>query len=217
MFPFCYHCTFLKRCDRLRSVPFYYRSPFCFITVPFHFITVLRFVLLPFSVSFFCRLRLSGTVSPPFLFTCNTYVCTSYVHHRDSDKTYASCWLARVTIGSLVLRCLRHTTITRSRWLYTYYHRQGVKPGDISRKLQQKGIKAPGRGIAKFLAKLIKSASVARKPGSGRPSKQNRPCNGTKRTVERNETDRGTARNGAFYAVFRKTLSPCNANRTDRF
>ena len=31
-FPFCYHCTFLKRCDRLRSVPFYYRSPFRFIT-----------------------------------------------------------------------------------------------------------------------------------------------------------------------------------------
>ena len=36
-FPFCYCCTFLKRCDRLRSVPFYYRSPF-------RFITILRFV-----------------------------------------------------------------------------------------------------------------------------------------------------------------------------
>ena len=45
LFPFCYRCTFLKRCDRLRSVPFYYRSPF-------RFIAVLRFVLLPFSVSF---------------------------------------------------------------------------------------------------------------------------------------------------------------------
>ena len=37
LFPFCYRCTFLKRCDRLRSVPFYYRSPF-------RVITVLRFV-----------------------------------------------------------------------------------------------------------------------------------------------------------------------------
>ena len=37
LFPFCYHCTFLKRCDRLRSVPFYYRSLF-------RLITVLRFV-----------------------------------------------------------------------------------------------------------------------------------------------------------------------------
>ena len=33
LFPFCYRCTFLKRCDRLHSVSFCYRSPFCFITV----------------------------------------------------------------------------------------------------------------------------------------------------------------------------------------
>ena len=39
----------------------------------------------------------------------------------------------------------------------------------------------------------------------------------TELTVQRNETDRGTKRNGPFYAVFRKTLSPCNANGTDRF
>ena len=82
---------FLKWCDRLRSVPFYYRSPFCF----------------------FCCLRLNGTVSPPFLGTCNTYVCTYYVHRHDTDKTYASCWLARVAVGSLVLQCLRRTAITQ--------------------------------------------------------------------------------------------------------
>ena len=97
LFPFCYHCTFLKRCNHLCSVPFYYHFPF----------------------SFFCRLRLNGTVSLPFLVTCNTYVLATYVHRRDSDKTYASCWLARVAVGSLVLRCLRRTAITRSRWLYT--------------------------------------------------------------------------------------------------
>ena len=66
---------------------------------------VFRSVLLPFSVSFllplaFKRYRLASV----FLVTCNTYVLDSYVHRRDSDKTYASCWLARVT---------------RSRWLYT--------------------------------------------------------------------------------------------------
>ena len=44
LFPFCYRCTFLKRCDRLRSVPFYSRSPF----------------------RFFCHLRLNSTVLPPF-------------------------------------------------------------------------------------------------------------------------------------------------------
>ena len=37
IFLFCYRRTFLKRCDRLRSVPFYYRSPF-------RVITVLRFI-----------------------------------------------------------------------------------------------------------------------------------------------------------------------------
>ena len=39
----------------------------------------------------------------------------------------------------------------------------------------------------------------------------------TERTVQRNRTDRGTERNRPFYAVFRKTLSLCNANGTDRF
>ena len=91
LFRFCYRCTFLKRRDHLRSVPFCYRSPF----------------------RFFCRLRLNGTVSPPFLGTCNTYVRTYYVHRRDTDKTYASCWLARITVGSLVLQCLRRTAITQ--------------------------------------------------------------------------------------------------------
>ena len=53
-----------------------------------------------------------------FLVTCNTYVRTSYVHRRDSDKTYASCWLTRVTVGSLVLRCLRR--------IYSDYTKQVV-------------------------------------------------------------------------------------------
>ena len=44
-----------------------------------------------------------------------------------------------------------------------YYHRQDLEPGDISRKLKQEGIKATGRGIAKFLAKFIESGSVARR------------------------------------------------------
>ena len=89
--PFCYRCTFLKRFDRLRSVPFYYCSPF----------------------RFFCRLRLNGTVSPLFLGPCNTYVRTYYVHRRDTGKTYYSCWLARIAVGSLVLQCVRRTAITQ--------------------------------------------------------------------------------------------------------
>ena len=52
-----------------------------------------------------------------------------------------------------------------------YYHHQGLKPGNISQKLKQEGIKATGRGIAMFLANFIESGSVARKPSSGRLSK----------------------------------------------
>ena len=69
-----------------------------------------------------------------------------------------------------------------------YHHPQGLEPGDILQKLQQEGIKATGLGIAKFLAKFIESASVARKPWNGRP----------------------------FYAVFlnRKTLSPRTTHKS---
>ena len=65
----------------------------------------------------------------------------------------------------------------------------GPQTGRYVAKLQQEGIKGTGRGIAKFLAKFFESAPVARKPWSGRPSKRNRPCNGT---------DRGTEQNGVF-------------------
>ena len=58
LFPFCYRCTFLKRCDRLRSVPFYYRSPF-------RVITVLRFVSLLLA---FKRYSLASV----FFITCTT-------------------------------------------------------------------------------------------------------------------------------------------------
>ena len=69
-------------------------------------------------------------------------------------------------------------------YIHTTTARASNRSGDISRTLQQEGIKATGRGITKFLAKCIESGSVARKPGSGRPSKCNGPCNGMERTVE---------------------------------
>ena len=40
-------------------------------------------------------------------------------------------------------------------------------------KIAAGGIKVTGRGFAKFLAKLIESGSVARKPWSGKQSKRN--------------------------------------------
>ena len=44
--------------------------------------------------------------------------------------------------------------------LVVYYHRQGLKSGDISQLLQEEGIMASRREIAKFLAKYIESGSV---------------------------------------------------------
>ena len=101
-----------------------------------------------------------------------------------------------------------------------YYHRQGLKPGDISRKLKQEGIKATGRGIAKFLAKFIESGSVARKPGSGRPSKvtaavrtwatrgnvMTQRIYETEPTVQRNGMERRTERNVPWNEVERTVL-----------
>ena len=82
-----------------------------------------------------------------------------------------------------------------------YYHRQGLKPGDISRKLKQEGIKATGRGIGKFLAKFIESGLVARKPGSGRPSKataavRTSATRGNVMTHQKYETELTVQRNG---------------------
>ena len=132
-----------------------------------------------------------------FLVTCNTYVLATSIVVTVARLTLA--------VGSLV-SLLARSCYTKQ--VVIYHHRQGLKPGDISRKLQQEGIKATRRGIAKFLAKFIKSGSVARKTGSGRPSKRNGPCNGT---------DRATEWNGPFYAVIRKMLSPCNTNGPERF
>ena len=85
-----------------------------------------------------------------------------------------------------------HVRSCYTKQVVIYHHCQDLKPGDILRKLQQEGIKATGRGIAKLLAKFIESVSVARKPLSGRPSKRNGLCNGTDRGTERNGTDRFT-------------------------
>ena len=64
-------------------------------------------VLLPFSVSFLLPLEFKRYgLASVFFITCNMYVRPGYVYRRDSDKTYASCWLARVAVDLLVLRCL---------------------------------------------------------------------------------------------------------------
>ena len=80
-------------------------------------------------------------------------------------RTYASCWLAHIAMPK------PYSEYTKQ--LIVYHHRQGLKPGDILQILQEEGIMASRRGIAKFFAKCIESGPVARKPRSGRPSKAN--------------------------------------------
>ena len=83
---------------------------------------------------------------------------------------------------------------------------------------------ATRRGIANFLAKFIELGSVARKPGSGRPSKATAAVRtwatrGNVMTQQKYETEPTVERNGTdhFTPFFRKTLPPCNANGTDNF
>ena len=52
-----------------------------------------------------------------------------------------------------------------------HLHRQGHRPLAISRILQDEGMTASERSIAKFLKRYRETGTIARLPGSGRPSK----------------------------------------------
>lgn len=51
-----------------------------------------------------------------------------------------------------------------------YLSMQGYKPPTISRILEEEGMKASRRGIAYFLKRYTETGTIARLPGSGRPS-----------------------------------------------
>ena len=52
-----------------------------------------------------------------------------------------------------------------------YYNLLGFKAPTISCLLEEEGLRASRVGIAKFLKKYQQTGSIARRPGSGRPSK----------------------------------------------
>ena len=53
-----------------------------------------------------------------------------------------------------------------------YYYQQGYLPPTIAKLLKDEGTVTTSRiGIAKFIKKFITTGSIARSPGSGRPSK----------------------------------------------
>ena len=61
------------------------------------------------------------------------------------------------------------TTYKRLRILHCYF--EGHKPSAISRNLDAENLTASKQGIAKFLKKYEETGSIAKHPGSGRPSK----------------------------------------------
>ena len=62
-----------------------------------------------------------------------------------------------------------------------FFQTQGYRPRKIAELLNE-GLKASRRGVAKFLARVKATGSLARRPGSGRPS---RVTEVVKQTVER--------------------------------
>ena len=87
----------------------------------------------------------------------------------------------------------------------------------------------PGPQIGRYIAKIAAGGNQGNRTrnrqvlskiyrvGVGRKEAREWKTVEMERTVQRNGKDCGTERNGPFYAVFRKTLSPCNANGMDRF
>ena len=62
-----------------------------------------------------------------------------------------------------------YSSYKKQRILYHYF--QGVRPPTIAKRLREEGMKASRRGIAKFLHRYETTGSIARKAGSGRPTK----------------------------------------------
>ena len=62
-----------------------------------------------------------------------------------------------------------YTNYKKQRILH--FHFQGLRPPNIQKHLLEEGMKASRRGIAKFIHRFQKTGTIARKPGSGRPTK----------------------------------------------
>ena len=52
-----------------------------------------------------------------------------------------------------------------------YLSREGRKPPTIAKILKEEGMSASRKGIANFLKRYEETGTIARLPGSGRPSK----------------------------------------------
>ena len=62
-----------------------------------------------------------------------------------------------------------YSNYKKQRILYFYF--QGYKPPTITNFLREEGMSVSRRGIAKFVNRYRQTGSIARAPGSGRPTK----------------------------------------------
>ena len=97
-----------------------------------------------------------------------------------------------------------------------YYYRQGHRPPAIRKLLKEEKIDTTRVGIAKFIDKFERTGSIARTPGSGRPTKMTEEM---KAIVEERmrEDDETTALqlhallNSKGYQISTKTILCCRA------
>jgi len=104
----------------------------------------------------FCSIRFFHTTTWPFLF-CETN------HFRVLQCQCSSCERDRQG-GDMVF-----DEYTRKRTVF--FQSQGYRPRKIAALLQEEGLKESRRGIAKCLARVKATGSLARHPDSGRPSR----------------------------------------------
>lgn len=109
------------------------------------------------------------------------------------------------------------TLSTRCCVYYVYLSFEGHKPPKIARMLQEEGMKASRKGIANFLKRYKKTGTIARRPGSGRPSKLTEEI---KRIVDEqmrtdNETTAHQLRallNSKGYSISLRTVLKCRTS-----
>ena len=53
-----------------------------------------------------------------------------------------------------------------------FFHAKGYRAPTITKRLSNEGIVVSRQGVSSFLARVEKTGSIGRRPGSGRPSKQ---------------------------------------------
>ena len=89
------------------------------------------------------------------------YVHTAGTNERRDGQTFVQCQL----------KCEKMVYSTYKKQRIIYWFNQGLKAPSIAKALEEERLSCSRCGIAKFLKVYQATGSIARQPGSGRPSK----------------------------------------------